>query len=249
MRYGLVLAAALLPSVRAQEAPSLPPGAVARLVPEHSPRGHVHRSFVFSPDGETLAAGGADGRVHFWGVRSGREFPPLEAHEGGVASIAYTPDGGTIVTVGGDRTIRQWDAVTRRPLQSIADGAAPMACSPDGRRLAAVDSAGRIRVLDSFTGTEVLRIAAPDGSVCSLGFSPDGKTLASGNIRGMVYLWDAVAGGSVSRFQACLNGRPVTLSWSPDGRTLATGTYGPDAFRLWEASSGKELFNFREHNS
>lgn len=248
MRYGLVLAAALLPPVWAQEAPSLPLGAVARLVPENSPRGHVHPSFVFSPDGETLAAGGADGRVHFWGVRSGREFPPLEAHEGDVASIAYTPDGGTIVTVGGDRTIRQWDAVTRRPLLSIADCAAPMACSPDGRRLAAVDSAGRIRVMDSSTGVEVCRMPASGGSLSSLAFSPDGKTLASGG-RGEVILWDAAGGREVSRFQAYLNGRPVTLSWSPDGRTLATGTYGPDAFRLWEASSGEELFNFREHNS
>jgi len=250
MRFGLVLAAALLSSAWAQEPVVLPLGAVARFVPgESGAKNHRHDSIAFSPDARVLVAGGADGRIHFWGVRSGREFPPLDAHENGVHSIAFSPDGETLVTIGGDRTIRLWEEATRRLILAISGCAAPLACSPDGRRLAAMDPDGRIRLLDPSTGREVLKIQGSGGSIRSLAFSPDGKTLASGESGGMVSLWDAIGGVEISRFQAYNDRRPVTLSWSPDGRTFATGTYGPDAFRLWEAATGNILFNFREHNS
>ena len=67
-------------------------------------------SLAFSPDGETLAVGGADGLVKFWNVRTAREVAALKAHESVVSSLVFSPDGRTLASISVDQTMRLWRA-------------------------------------------------------------------------------------------------------------------------------------------
>ena len=68
------------------------------------------RATIFSPNGERIVSGGADGTVRLWDTSSGVTVDkPLKGHEGDVMSVAFSPDGERIVSGGADGTVRLWD--------------------------------------------------------------------------------------------------------------------------------------------
>jgi WD40 repeat protein len=69
---------------------------------------------AFSPDGKTLAAGGAALSlphigIKLWDVATGKEMASLQVPEGVVRSVAYSPDGRTLAAGSSDGTIQLWD--------------------------------------------------------------------------------------------------------------------------------------------
>ncbi|CAE6442927.1 unnamed protein product, partial [Rhizoctonia solani] len=49
--------------------------------------------------------------VQVWGVKDGSPIcAPLEGHQDGVRSVAFSPDGASIVSGSGDSTVRVWKA-------------------------------------------------------------------------------------------------------------------------------------------
>ena len=55
-------------------------------------------SVVFSPDGKTLASGGADTTVWRWDTNTGLPKGRLIGHTEGVNSVAFSPDGTTLAS-------------------------------------------------------------------------------------------------------------------------------------------------------
>ena len=72
-------------------------------------RGHTDgvSSVAYSPDGKTLASGGAD-EIKLWDVATGKELATLKGHTDGVWSAACDPDGKTLVSGSADKTIKLW---------------------------------------------------------------------------------------------------------------------------------------------
>ncbi len=66
----------------------------------------------FSPDGQLLAAGGTDGRVHIWEVDTGRKRFLLAGHTGWIRTLCFSNDGKYLATGSGDHTVRVWDVGT-----------------------------------------------------------------------------------------------------------------------------------------
>ncbi|MFD1051667.1 WD40 repeat domain-containing protein, partial [Kibdelosporangium lantanae] len=72
----------------------------------NGPAGQV----VISPDGHTLATGGADGTVRLWNIEDPTEprlTAVLSGHTKPVYGVAFSPDGHTIATSSDDGTVRQ----------------------------------------------------------------------------------------------------------------------------------------------
>ena len=96
---------------------SMTDGNVVRELRSDDPAGPVYTSSVlaFSPGGELLATGGADGRIWLWRVNDGKLLKTYSKHgynetdyTSSVLALAFFPDGRHIASYGSDETIRIW---------------------------------------------------------------------------------------------------------------------------------------------
>ncbi|HEY7311489.1 MAG TPA: protein kinase [Gemmataceae bacterium] len=195
---------------------------------------------TFSPDGDLLAAGGADTKLRVWDLR---QAPPkatvLEGHTKAIARVVFTADSRTLFSCGDDGLVCRWQrdgqtwtkGATRRHEFPLRD----LALSPDGRTLAVGSRTGWVSLWDLADNRDKPRLSfqIADQRCNALAFSPDGKTLAvAGGAR--VALWTdldqkqpteaAVLDGACSYVNA--------VAFTADGDFLVAGT-SPNAVRLW----------------
>lgn len=84
----------------------------ARILLQATLKGHSNAVLcaAFSPDGKTLASGGADNLIKIWDIVTGEERLTLRGHTDQVSLIAFSPDGRTLASASKDRQIRIWRA-------------------------------------------------------------------------------------------------------------------------------------------
>jgi len=104
-------------------------------------------SVRFSPDGKTLAAGGADGSLRVFETGSGKLRWKADPHADWITDIAFSPDGERLVTASRDKSCRVFQVATGVADASYLDHPEPVfavAFTGDGGH---VFSAGRDRKL------------------------------------------------------------------------------------------------------
>jgi len=153
------------------------------------------------PDGQTVVAGGSDGRVRFWKVSEPQATPTtLQDNNQPVFGVALSRDGARLAGVGQeDGDLRLWDL--RHPeqapiaLKGAQGNITGLDFSPDGNLLAASTRTDPnpqnpillwdLRQPDAMPA--VLR--GHGGPVEDVAFSPDGKRLASASQDNTVRVW------------------------------------------------------------
>jgi WD40 repeat protein/tRNA A-37 threonylcarbamoyl transferase component Bud32 len=235
---------------------------------------------AFDDEGKLLATGGADGLVKIWDPRADEAIvdnvaqPPrnrseqlmanswgaspdprqdlewLFGHMAYVMDLDFTPDGKFIVTASSDRTVKVFDAATRKVVRNFTAHNQPVAAvrvSPDGKTVAsgsggfAQTEPGKI-LLWSLDDGEVLKsLEAHAAPIAKLRFSPDGTRLVSvsgsqaASHTGELMIWDLEAGKLLHR-AAGVGAAMIGLDISPDGKVIATAGYD-GRVRLWDAQA------------
>lgn len=176
-----------------------------RPLPEHVSR--VFGSFrlrhggevlavAFSPDGKTLATGGADRVVSLWDLGNGREAIRYVGHADSVRALAFSPDGKTLAS--GASTIRLWSTADGKDLREIpgpGGSVTALAFSRDGKHLVSGHtgkegaSAGQVTVHET-TGKLVRTIDDFRQHVTSLAFNAPGSIVAVGAGDGATRLYE-----------------------------------------------------------
>ncbi len=73
------------------------------------------RSMCFTPDGTTLAMGGADHVIRLWHIQTEQQPVMLPGHAPKEAwALAFAPDGRTLASGGDDHQVRLWNTATGR---------------------------------------------------------------------------------------------------------------------------------------
>jgi WD40 repeat protein len=238
---------------------------------------------VFTPDGTRLVTASEDQTALVWdvnalklpGAPASDSLPPgavarlgsarilAKGHSGAVRCVAYSADGGTIVTGGDDRTVRFWDAKTRKqraaqPFPQAAVNA--VAVAPDGATAAAAGHDGSVRLFDVAAGRELHYfppksdraqprksgpVTAFETVIRFLAFSADGRTLVFCDNDGTTVQWDIATRKELNRVKR--PPREEIIGLSPDGAVVVTtanwedGRGAGEPLRLREATTGREL--------
>ena len=75
------------------------------------------RCVQYGPDGDVIAAGDDDGRIHFICAQTGEKILcPLRGHTDVVRSVCFSSDGKELTSGSDDSTVRNWDPATRASL-------------------------------------------------------------------------------------------------------------------------------------
>jgi WD40 repeat protein/tRNA A-37 threonylcarbamoyl transferase component Bud32 len=209
----------------------------------------------FSPDGQTLIAGGGP-ETFLLDLKTGRRRTKWGWTS--LKGAVFHPDGRQLLARGDWPLSDPINIVDVKTLKYVgglkAYSSLILAVSPNGRFVAAVKffSRHQVQAWDLVARRALATFGPPEVSdqVRCLDFAPDSKTLATGGDDKPVHLWSTTTWKETKSLRG--HTQPVTgVAFSPDGHTLASVTgfardFGlasgrPGEVKLWDVASGKEL--------
>jgi WD40 repeat protein/transcriptional regulator with XRE-family HTH domain len=203
-----------------------------------APGGTSLQAVGYSPDGDLLAAAGANGTLLVWPRGEEKARVVTGAGSAQLTSLAFSPDGKLLATGGEDNVVRLFAVApsgavrpVHAPLGGFTSWVDSLAFAPDGRDLVAGSSDNSLREWSTSTWASlaVLEHTAP---VTSAVFLPSGRTLATADADGTVRLWSMPPPSTyVAR------GPVFTVDYTADGRMLAAVSGGPQGdVALWDVA-------------
>ncbi|KAI3549286.1 hypothetical protein CSPX01_02394 [Colletotrichum filicis] len=204
---------------------------------------------VYSPNGQWILSGSADGTVKLWQAESGHcEYTyggfgeelygrAKELRKASVRSVAFSGDSQTCTAASVNGVVKVWDLKTNQ-VESFRGHeeelmVTTMAMSPDGRTFAyALENKGvHIWSMDKEISTRT--IMADIGRVVSLSFTTDGRWLASSTIDDNIKIWDTVIGDCKQE----IDSEDIWgVEISGDGQLIASYS---SPVHIWETGTGR----------
>ena len=203
-------------------------------------------SVVWSPDEQTIAAGGNNRGIIFWNAKTGKQTRVIGDSDR-ILSLAWSPDGQTLAAGTSSSDVKLWNAQSGEQLQ-VMDGhvnrVESVAWSPDGQIIASSSIEPNIILWDAKNGKklDVLQLEGTSMPIKSLSWSPNGHTLATGSLDNRMILWDIKNGNKSRVFDT---GYVESISWNPNGQTIAANS--GNGVSIWDISNGKFLYTLKGH--
>ncbi len=207
----------------------------------------------FSPDGQFLVFGHANGFLHMESLDPRSTNLAFLAHSELITAVAWSPKAPILASGSGysGGPIRLWDANSGRPIGALEGHTSwitrGLTFSADGRRLYSASGDQTIKVWDVAQRRCLATLRGSSDELYGLALSPDGTTLASASKDGIVAFWSALPEAKEEQPQV-LPREPVIGStfagnraaFAPDGRVLAEARGGIVRLRALPALSEME---------
>lgn len=203
---------------------------------------------ALSPNGESLAAGTADGRIGLWLALSGKHVLDLDGHKGRVWSLAFSSDGLTLVSGGEDNFVRVWDIETGNLLRILQGHTKPIwsvAYDSGSQTIASASEDCTVRVWNAKTGNCLATFDEHSRPVLSVAFSQDGQLLASASEDQTVRVWNIDTLQNTHILQGHTNW-VWSVSFNQDGTRLASGSEDR-TIRIWDLSTEQCIKTLEGH--
>lgn len=194
-------------------------------------RGHGNRltAALFSPDGELILTGDADGQLRLWPA-AGAGPDLLIQLPGQVDAVNFSPDGQLIAVNNLDQVqLYRRDGQLVATLGQFDNSITDVGFSPNGQLVVAASFDGSARVW-RIDGTPVVTLTAHTGAINSARFSPDGSLLVTASSDKTARLWRTDGAPVVE-----LTGHTAEVYsavFSPDGQRVLTAGWDKTA-RIW----------------
>ena len=179
--------------------------------------------------------------------------PQVLFYPSAVNEVRYSPDGKTLASGSDDGTVKLWDVVTGKELETLNGHPAEVGSvsfSPDGKTLASASSDKTVRIWEVINIKET-PISQPlrghEDQVWAVAFSPDDKQIVSGGPDKTLRLWDGNTGKAIGTLQGHTNAVRA-LAYSPDGKYIVSGNYD-NTLRLWDTQTGKAIRTLPGHKN
>jgi len=205
-------------------------------------KGRVN-SLSFSPDGSSLAYGGADGNIYIGEVSTGKSRLLAQRALGRTfQGVAFSPDG-SLVGVVFAKCFRIMNAEDGKVLAEISTGkvgAVSMCFSPDGQTVAVVSRNQAVDIWD-ILGKPVSSFPCPgESQPWTVKFNADGTKLTSGTWSGKVVVFD-VASGNVDHVLEGHHGTVWGAGFVPASNDLLVSCAADGLVKLWSLSLGRNV--------
>ncbi|MDJ0534487.1 MAG: AAA-like domain-containing protein [Xenococcaceae cyanobacterium MO_207.B15] len=189
-------------------------------------------SLTFSPDGQSIIAGGNDGTVTIWNNQNNNEPKILHTLPGKITNIVVSSHDKTIFfsDLEGDIQILDSEGNLMNILE--AENVTSFNLSPDEKYLVSGDNQGKL-TLWTKDGEKLKTWTAHQGNITSIAFSPDGKIIGYSSEDTAIALW-TIAGekiATLTKHKGIVN----SIAFSPDGTILASGS-ADNTIKLWTAN-------------
>jgi WD40 repeat protein/serine/threonine protein kinase len=195
---------------------------------------------AFSPNGQTLASGGAAGNIVLWDVAACKERSLFKANADAIHALAFSADGKTLATAGGDKSIRLWDISGLPRRLGTLDGhhglVTALAFSEDGQTLFSASEDKTLRMWDPHSmQLRTVVHQAHTAAIRFLDLTLDGRRILTAGSDGRIIVWDLLAGKAL--YTWTMPGAALGLSVANDNRHVAV------------AASNGSVFIFRMSNA
>jgi len=201
----------------------------------------------WDPEGNIVATGCADNKVHLWEMDTGRERAALVGHEWAVNQVGFSADGKFLISHGSEGVLRLWDPDAERELISKPVYGWCYPFCRTGNQLGFVVRSGTLGILEATEGHgfRLLRSRLSPGGRCnSCDFSPDGRLLVSGHPDGIL-IWDVKAGKEIGEIPQAHCDRFVVFD-SKGTNLFLSSSQGVEEWTLAEpSSSGAVTLSYR----
>ena len=206
---------------------------------EHSQHHGYPRSVAFSPDGNTIAGGGAAGIIEIWNAKTGEIIERLEGRTGFSVSVVFSPDGETLASGSYDKTIKIWRVDTTRYDTEPDEETAPAEGTP-------TEELPPVEEEPDGTRDTPITLQGHTGAVYSVAFSPDGTKIASGSRDKTIKTWNANTGQyieTLQRHENSVSSVAVQSRWKTQSQAAA----GTTTIKIWDANTGKLIDTLAGH--
>ena len=209
---------------------------------------------AFSPDGATLAAGGADGIVYLWrqdeksatGWALGEK---LDADSWHIDKLAFAASGTRLAAVTTDNGIRLWDVAKAEEIALPAEAeplretsVTALTVSLDGALFATGGKDGEVQLWQASDGKFVRAMPKQDFQIGALSFAADSRLVASCGYRcadrHRAIVWNTATGAEMLRYDGH-DGTVLAGTANADGSLVATAGGTRNAIQVWNPATGE----------